>query len=76
METQAVESKQRKGGLGLTLINASQVRKLALECAKQERPAQHFERVGASFLERIDAAVRRVVRAEVVTHPSKGVTLR
>jgi hypothetical protein len=55
-------------------LNASRVRKTALEIAAQTR-AQKFTRVGASFLERIEAKTRAAIAEEVRQHPSKGKTL-
>ena len=52
----------------------SRVKQTALAVAAQER-AQGFTRVGASFLERIEAATRAAIVREVKIHPSKGKTL-
>lgn len=54
--------------------NKAYVRKLALEIAKETRHYK-FERVGKSFLDRIEAKARAAVAEEVRMHPSKGVTL-
>ena len=53
----------------------SKVKRTALELAAAIRPANHFTRVGMSFIERIEAKVRAAIREEVRSHPSKGVTL-
>jgi hypothetical protein len=55
-------------------LNAKAVRQLALDIAKKTR-AHPFERVGESFIARIDAAVRTAVLREVGIHPSRGKTL-
>ena len=56
-------------------LNRSQVKRTALEIAAVIRPANHFQRVGMSFIERIEAKVRAAIREEVRIHPSKGKTL-
>jgi hypothetical protein len=56
-------------------LNRKKVRQTALEIAAQIRPANHFARVGMSFIERIEAKVRAAIREEVRIHPSKGKTL-
>ena len=53
----------------------SKVKQTALELAAAIRPANHFRRVGMSFIERIEAKVRAAIREEVRIHPSKGKTL-
>ena len=45
------------------------------ELAAAIRPANKFQRVGMSFVERIEAKVRAAIREEVRIHPSKGKTL-
>ncbi len=55
-------------------INRAKVKQTALEIAKATR-AQPWTRVGSSFLQRIEAATRRVIADEVRRHPSKGKTL-
>jgi len=55
-------------------LNAKAVRQLALDIAKKTR-SHPFDRVGESFISRIDAAVRTAVIREVAAHPSKGKTL-
>lgn len=56
-------------------LNRARVKRTALELAAQIRPANHFTRVGMSFIERIEAKVRAAIREEVRIHPSKGKTL-
>ena len=56
-------------------LNRSKVKQTALEIAAAIRPANHFGRVGMSFIERIEAKVRAAIREEVRIHPSKGKTL-
>lgn len=53
---------------------AAYCKKLALEIAQAIR-AQKFERVGKSFLDRIEAKARAAIAEEVRIHPSKGKTL-
>lgn len=53
----------------------SRVKQTALEIAAAIRPANKFNRVGMSFVERIEAKVRAAIREEVRIHPSKGRTL-
>jgi hypothetical protein len=55
-------------------LNASRVRRTALELAAQSR-AHKFTRVGSSFLLRIEAETFTTIRREVRQHPSKGKTL-
>ena len=55
-------------------LNAKAVKQSALDHAAKTR-AHKFERVGATFIARIDAAVRAAVAREIVSHPSKGSTL-
>ncbi len=55
-------------------LNRKKVKETALEIARASR-AQPFERVGRTFLERIEAAVREAIAREVRTHPSRGKTL-
>jgi hypothetical protein len=57
-------------------INRAKVKQTALDLAKTLRPANHFERVGASFYEAVEAEVRRFVASRIKSHPSKGVTLK
>ena len=57
------------------LINQKAVREYILAQAKQLRPHYPFERVGASFLTRIEGAVRSAIVQEIKQHPSKGKTL-
>jgi hypothetical protein len=56
-------------------LNRAKVRETALEVAKLVRPFHQFERVGGSFLLRIEAATRAAIAQEVKRHPSKGKTL-
>jgi hypothetical protein len=53
----------------------SKVKQTALEIAAAIRPANKFNRVGMSFVERIEAKVRAAIREEVRINPSKGKTL-
>jgi hypothetical protein len=53
----------------------SKVKQTALEMAAAIRPANRFNRVGMSFVERIEAKVRAAIREEVRIHPSRGKTL-
>jgi hypothetical protein len=53
----------------------SRVKQTALELAAAIRPANKFQRVGMSFVERIEAKVRAAIREEVRIHPSRGKTL-
>jgi hypothetical protein len=53
----------------------SRVKQTALELATAIRPANKFQRVGMSFVERIEAKVRAAIREEVRIHPSRGKTL-
>lgn len=55
-------------------LNRAKVRATALEIAALTR-AQNFQRVGASFLDRIEARTRAAIAEEVRKHPSKGKTL-
>lgn len=55
-------------------LNRAKVKQTALDIAANTR-AQGFTRVGASFLQRIEAATLAAIRNEVRMHPSKGKTL-
>ena len=57
-------------------LNRAKCKQTALEMAAQLRPANHFTRVGMSFLDRIEAATRAAIVSEVKRHPSKGHTLK
>jgi hypothetical protein len=59
-----------------TLLNRKAVREFALNVAEARRGAANFQRVGASFLAAIEAAVRESVLERVVNHPTNGRTLR
>ena len=59
----------------LKYINAKEVRTLAIEVSIQMR-AGKFKRVGASFLEDVNAHVRAIVVNKVKQHPSIGKTLK
>lgn len=60
-------------------INRSKVKKTALEIASQTRlngsGKPRFTRVGASFVERIEARTVAAIRGEVQAHPGVGKTL-
>jgi hypothetical protein len=58
------------------IINQKAVREYALTQAKQLRPHHPFERVGASFIARIEGVVRNAIVTEIKQHPSKGKTLK
>lgn len=55
-------------------LNAKSTKQFALDYAAKSR-AHKFERVGESFIQRIDAAVRQAIVREIAAHPSKGKTL-
>lgn len=55
-------------------LNRAKVKQTALEIASNTR-AQGFNRVGLTFLERIEQATLNAIRREVAQHPSKGKTL-
>jgi len=55
-------------------LNRARVKRTALELAAATR-GQKFSRVGASFLQRIEARTRAAIAEEVRLHPSKGKTL-
>jgi hypothetical protein len=57
------------------LINKKAVREYALAQVTQLRH-HSFERVGASFIDRIEGAVRNTIVQEIKAHPSKGKTLQ
>jgi hypothetical protein len=52
----------------------SRVKQIALQYAQDTRH-QPFTRVGASFLDDIEAQTMALIRRKVDAHPSKGVTL-
>ena len=55
-------------------LNRAKVKQTALEIAQATR-GQPFKRVGMSFLERIEGAVRSAIAREVKALPSRGKTL-
>ena len=58
------------------LLNVSAVRAYALEQAGKRRPTVGFRRVGQSFLDEIEAAVRETVRDKIDRLPSRGKTIQ
>jgi len=56
-------------------LNRLKVKQTALEMAHELRPFWPAERVGMSFLERIESATRAAIVQEVKRHPTKGKTL-
>lgn len=56
----------------MSLINRAAVKKFALETQR----AHKFERVSKEFLDVVEAELRVAVRRRVLTHPSKGKTLK
>lgn len=56
------------------LINKKKVKDLALTCSQHR--ARKFTRVGKEFYTAINAAVINAVTNRVMSHPSKGVTLK
>jgi hypothetical protein len=57
------------------LINQKAVRDYILAQVKSIRPHHPFERVGASFITRVEGALRSAIVTEIKQHPSKGKTL-
>ena len=57
------------------LINQKAVRNYILARVKQLRPHHPFERVGASFITKVEGALRNAIVQEIKQHPSKGKTL-
>lgn len=55
-------------------INRAAVKKRALDKVKQR--AWTPERVGKSFLDRLEAKFNALIDSEVMSHPSKGKTLK
>jgi len=55
-------------------INRSAVKKRAL--AKAQQRAWNPTQVGKSFLDRIEAKLNAIIDSEVMSHPSKGKTLK
>ena len=58
-----------------SLLNRKAVKEYALAQAKALRPFVPFERVGGSFIDKIEGAVRRAIISEIKLLPSKGKTL-
>ena len=56
-------------------LNREKVKQTALEIAHIERPFWNCQRVGLSFLQRIEALTRAAITQEVKRHPTKGKTL-
>jgi hypothetical protein len=57
-------------------LNRAKVKQTALEVAKQERPFWKAERVGMSFLERVEANTHAFIVSQVKAHPTKGKTIQ
>lgn len=60
----------------MSLLNRSNVKKLALATALAERPAAGFTRIGKDFIVRVEANTRNFIEQEVKRHPSVGVTIK
>lgn len=60
----------------LRYINATAVRQRAIELAGRKWKDGRFTRVGASFLERINAAAQVAIEREISQHPTLGKTLK
>ena len=60
----------------MSMLNRKAVRDYALAQAKEIRQFHPFERVGSSFFDKIEGAVRRAIVNEIKQHPSKGKTLQ
>lgn len=58
------------------IVSPSKIRELALSVATNNRPAAKFARVSKEFIQAIEAQTRAAVVARVMSHPSKGVTLK
>lgn len=58
-----------------SLLNKSNVRKLALEHSAAHR-AGKFNRVSKEFIEAVEANTRAFIAARVHSHPSIGKTLK
>jgi len=56
-------------------LNRAKVKQTALELVQQIRPFWKAERVGLSFLQRIEFATTQAIRREVSQHPTRGKTL-
>jgi len=56
------------------VTNKKHTRRYALEYADTKRPGK-FKRIGQSFLDRLEARCRSVIRNEVDNYPTKGSTL-
>jgi len=68
---------QTISGLNTTpFINRAKVKDYALLMARQKWTDGHMDRVGKSFLERINDKVRQMIAAEVRAHPTIGKTLK
>lgn len=68
------ETKFKRIGGNYPHINATRVKKLALEVAKQTR-AKGFNRVSSSFLDFVEATVKNAIISRVKQQPSVGKTL-
>lgn len=58
-----------------SLLNRKAVKEYALTQAKALRPFVPFDRVGGTFIDKIEGAVRRAIVNEIKSLPSKGKTL-
>lgn len=56
------------------LLNRSQVKRFALECAQTR--AHRFTRVSSGFLLGCEAQLKEHIRRQVRSHPSRGRTLQ
>jgi hypothetical protein len=59
----------------MALINKSLCKAEALRIAEKTRGGK-FKRVSQQFLDRLERRVQEVIRQEVASHPSIGVTLK
>lgn len=57
------------------LINATEVRKVALRIAERDRPGHKFTRVSRRMLTSLDSRIRLLLKRAVNHHPSSGKTL-
>jgi hypothetical protein len=57
-------------------ICKSKCKKLALEIAKNERPANRFSRVSEDFLVAAEAHLKNFIFDRIKRHPSNGKTLQ
>lgn len=59
----------------MSLLNKSKVREFALQLSAENRGGK-FTRVSSEFVDRVESKLRNLIRQEIHSLPSVGVTLK